>query len=228
MIEKRNPLRWILFWIFWVLATLAGLVVDRLVFRGFGAVGMVDQLKTWIAAGGGQLKVYEVAAAAALGVVDGLILGAFQWLPLRRRVAKAGFWILATALGMGAALALFWWILDPVTGLLWPRGGSIQSIFWLGLVDRGLSGTFLGVSQWVVLRAGRRRSGWWILAMALSMVGAWCLRWFVNSGAAFLFLGAASGVVLVFLLAGTSEEAKPEREPPVEEQGVHWRAEEGK
>lgn len=47
-----------------------------------------------------------VAKAAIGGVVTGLVLGTAQWLVLRQVIALSSWWIVATAIGLGAGLAL--------------------------------------------------------------------------------------------------------------------------
>jgi hypothetical protein len=91
-------------------------------------------------------------------VAAGAVIGAAQWLALRRRLHFAGWWIPASALGWCVGLQLsphsFFNVPDP---------------YWTG----GVSGVVTGVLQWLVLRRHVRRSGVWIPASIGSAVIAW-------------------------------------------------------
>ncbi len=53
MSKVRTVIYWIGFWFLWVLVCVAGLLVDRVLFRGtFLATGIVTTLETWIGAEG--------------------------------------------------------------------------------------------------------------------------------------------------------------------------------
>ena len=159
------------------------------------------------------------------GYVGGMTVGAtgagmLQWLVLRQRMDRAGWWVLATALasaGVGALIVA-----------VGSSGGRGWNVTWsadpgrvvVGLAGMSLFGTVLGTLQWLVLRRRIARAGWWVLAGGMGwIVGAplgavlggglsgvlgwagsgaidWALTW-AGVGAVY---GAITGRVLVWLL----------------------------
>jgi hypothetical protein len=139
------------------------------------------------------------ANGIAFGFVMGATGGCFQWFVLRERIAGAGLWALASAVGFGLALGA----LEAVdTG-----EHIVMAAFLMGVVS--------GILQWLILRRKLPRAGWWLLANLLgSLVGAnalpiarpildasyWYLFW-ITLG---LLLGARNGAItgaaLVWLL----------------------------
>jgi hypothetical protein len=116
------------------------------------------------------------------GVVGGVLAGVLQWLMLRRHIPRAGWWVLATTLGLAAAGALSaggWWFQSAGR---WALGVEV------GLIVGG-------VLQWVVLRRHVARAGWWVPATAAS-------------GALALAVGVSMGVS-VFLAVGRRMEGLP-------------------
>ncbi len=80
----------------WVLATAFGWFVGVPV--GLTGVGAVGQPR---AEAIGLLVMWPLG-----GAVAGAVLGVMQWLVLRRRVPRAGWWVLASAVGGAVALAV--------------------------------------------------------------------------------------------------------------------------
>ncbi len=102
--------------------------------------------------------VQELAAFAAFGAA----LGTTQWFVLRTRLHRASWWILASATGIAMG-----WLLEQVVD------GSISHLAGISLDDIGgwaAFGVVLGVMQWLVLRTGVHRAGWWILASVVALV----------------------------------------------------------
>ena len=174
--EKRARVGWG-FWLWWVLATTVGW------FSGFivGSVGGYAVMEILPSYG-------NVALVAWGGVVLGAGVGIFQWLVLRRRVSRAGWWVLASILGLagGAVVGTTAVALaggDPTT---WGVVGG-----WV------VGGAMAGLMQWFVLRRQVSRAGWWVLA---STVG-----WAVSSYG--VVLGAVTGIAVVWLLRQPIPEA---------------------
>ncbi len=95
------------------------------------------------------------------------LLGLAQWLVLRQRIPRFGWWVLATGAGMPAGVALASGVVQAInhfTGLSW-LGYSSQPRF-LFLV--GLVGFVLGLAQIPILWRHIRSLALWLLA---SMVG---------------------------------------------------------
>ena len=102
--------------------------------------------------------------AAAAGAVAGLVIGAAQWLALRR-IGVDARWIAATAvglaIGLGAAFAIFGY------------GTTVGDLAILGAV----SGLGVGIAQWWLLHNFVDGSLAWIPASA----AAWALGWTVTT-----------------------------------------------
>lgn len=164
-----RPVGWI-FCLQWVAVSLAGLAV---------AVGFLLGLSKVI--GGPPHK-------GIMGAVVGGCVGTLQWLVLRRRVSRSGWWVAASivAWGVGAAMELV--------------GGFFLSIAVLAVLA--------GVSQWLVLREHVSRSGWWVVAnivawsVFLGLVGAMSqlANPAVGLGVGFAFVGGITGIALDWLL----------------------------
>jgi len=133
----------------------------------------------------------SVGAALAGGLIAGAVVGAAQWLSLRRVVPW--IWITATSLGMAAGLTL----------------GAVLVDYSIDRVDLMLMGAMTGVVvgglQAVVLaRQGISGAAWW----AVANPPAWALAWLVSSyvitkniDERFTNFGA-SGCLLYALLTG--------------------------
>ena len=133
----------------------------------------------------------SVGAALAGGLIAGAVVGAAQWLALRRVVPW--IWIAATSLGMAAGLTL----------------GAALVDYSIGRVDLMLMGAVTGVVvgglQAVMLaRQGISGAAWW----AVANPPAWALAWLVSSyvitkniDERFTNFGA-SGCLLYALLTG--------------------------
>ena len=143
---------------------------------------------------------------ALLVVILGLVGGFIQWLVLRRRIAGAGPWIPASALGFPIALVI------AVSAGMSLSGDSIAAPILLGV----LFGILSGIMPWLVLRRQLARAGWWVPAHllgslvggvlgivtfhAVSAIGYYDFSW---AGAGAMFgagLGAITGITLVWLL----------------------------
>jgi hypothetical protein len=164
----RRPRAWA-----WPLAILVGFPVGGYVANL--TVGPVD----------------SVGAALAGGLIAGAMVGAAQWLALRRLVPW--IWIVATSIGMAAGLSL--------GAALVEYGISRSDLMLMGAV----TGAFVGGLQALVM-ARQRMSGvaWW----AVAVPPAWALAWLVSSyvisaniDERFTNFGA-SGCLLYALLTG--------------------------
>ena len=136
----------------------------------------------------GEEILIVTAAFLVIGAYEGAIVGAAQWLVLRRVLPslRARQWIVATVAG-----ALIAWTLGRIPSALadWESvsGGAGQpapgasTIVLLSAAAGAALGLILGAAQWVVLRGHVRRAGLWIGANAL----AW-----------------AAGMPLIFVAAG--------------------------
>ena len=136
-------------WFWWVLASTVGWAI------GGGLSGALGSIQA------GYVGGMTVGAAGA---------GVLQWLVLRRRIDRAGWWVLATALASAVVGALI-----VAVGVV---GGRNWNLTWsadpgrvvVGLAGMGLFGAALGALQWLVLHRQVARAGWWVLAGGVGWV----------------------------------------------------------
>ena len=108
--------------------------------------------------------------AVAAGAITGAIVGAGQWLALRR-IGIDARWILATAFGLALGVA--------ITYLIFGYETSIADLATLGAI----SGLAIGVAQFPLLAQGplatapRTASVWWAPITA----AAWAIGWTVSA-----------------------------------------------
>ena len=147
----------------WVLLTALGLTAGVITALVLGRP---------IAAVVGMILVTPVLTAMV-----GLVLGASQWLHMRRVLrGLGGWWVAATCLGLGLGLAAGVVLVEQAGGALL---GHPARLLQLTLLPRALSfavigavsGWFLGFSQWLVLRRREPalRAWPWICAAALAI-----------------------------------------------------------
>jgi hypothetical protein len=171
--QPRAPLDWIA-WLQWVVATGAGLILGVNSSFALNAIlsGLVGP---------------DTAAIAFIVLVSVLVggwIGVLQWLVLRRRVKRAGPWVLSTMAG---------WV-----------AGWIPSASILGWVI----GATVGLMQWVILRRWVTRASRWLVASVLGWTVAEFLLAAIGSegistltvGLAGAVAGAITGGALVWLM----------------------------
>ena len=104
---------------------------------------------------------FDAANGIALGIVMGATGGYFQWVVLRERIAEAGLWGIASALGLGSAMGA------PAAA------NPAENPAMAGFLMVSVFGVVSGILHWLILRRKVLRAGWWLLANFLgSLVGA--------------------------------------------------------
>ena len=156
------------FRLYWVLASTVGIVIIYATLGLAQFVFYMDRLEL-----------------AGVGAVAGAVAGIMQWLVLRRRISRAGWWVLVSAIGWAMGSIVFFYSYYRYT-------------FWSGLV---VAGAVVGIMQWLVLRRHISQAGWWILASAGGVV----------AGLAVFPYGIITGIVLTRLLRHPVSEARQER-----------------
>lgn len=115
-----------------------------------------------------------VLVTPALTLLAGAVLGAVQWIELRRHVELAGRWLLSTALGLGIGLAAGVVLLEVVGELL---TGHPMRLLQQEPLPRALcflilgavSGLCLGFAQRLMLRRAPRLPSNWPLLSACGL-----------------------------------------------------------
>ena len=160
--------------------------------------------------------------------LSGIGSGILQWLVLRQRIPRAGWWILATIVGNSLAFLAIGFV---GLGLSGGGGGTAGGIIFVSTLVIG--GAFIGILQWLVLRRYVFRASWWILASTLSFTLSFYIELIIaqviggpiggvltlsgvltlivvgimTAGAAGLTAGIITGIALVLLLRQPRKEA---------------------
>jgi hypothetical protein len=168
------------FWLWWVLASTVGFAVGSAVTRFVGLVGYF--------AGGETV----VGAFAVGGAVGGALIGIAQWLVLRKRVSRSGWWVLASIVGFAVGFAVAIAMLDSMDG------AAVGAVV----------GASIGIAQWLVLRLQFSRAGWWVLASIVGFAMGFAVLetmdgFVVGAGVGAVVgagVGAITGGVMVWML----------------------------
>ena len=104
----------------------------------------------------------DFGGSAAFGTVVGIL----QWLILRKRVHRAGWWIPACAMGIAVGRVASEAVITTISHTLEVPKSVVRDYtsFTSGFV------IVIGVMQWLILRQWVRRAGWWILARCIGVV----------------------------------------------------------
>jgi len=121
---------------------------------GYGLVGAMFHFPSGFPPNTDEFNLGAFFGGAMQGFLSGLVVGFLQWLVLRRQVARAGRWVLWTAVGLGVVHAFGDALPDPV------------SLLTIGLVG----GLALGVAQWFMLRHIFDKAWLWPITTAVSWV----------------------------------------------------------
>ena len=174
------------FWLQWVLASILGFAIGA-------AIGNA---------------VTDLIFTALFGAVGGFT----QWLVLRRQIAGAGWWVLASTLGFALAPIVTITGLMAVSQRMSLDGNPLVAPILLGV----LSGVLSAIFPWLILRRQFAQAGWWIPAHLLgsllggamgivtfhgvNLIGFYQFDW-AAAGAMFgAGLGAVTGITLVWFL----------------------------
>jgi hypothetical protein len=184
-------------WLWWIAATTAGVAVA---FAAFIAIFSI------IGDPGGAL--FPVIMTGF-----GLAIGMFQQRVLRRGLADARRWALATAIGLGTGIAL-----AVIVGLGGTSGLAPQIA--QGAVAGAVAGGIIGMLQWLVLRSRIPGARWWVA----SSIAGWAAGAAVGDGVAYFVQGldvviapiiaaSVTGIALVAFLR-SQEDTPPKIDTP--------------
>ena len=140
----------------------------------------------------------SVGAALIAGVVAGGVIGAAQWLVLRRRLPLSALWVAATGGGMAVGMALGQVLLGDAT--------TMQPLLLRGLVV----GAAIGAAQAALLRGTLATPTVWAAVVTLGWPLAWAVsaaigldltrNWAVFGASGALIFQLATGLALAYLL----------------------------
>ena len=141
--ERPRGVGWRL-WLRWVLASVVGWGVGGVV---LGPVFSVVEPAFGLLVGG-----------AAVGAIGGAALGVLQWLVLRRQLARAGWWIVASTIGWAVGGAAFGLVGGALAGFLqWLSAAA--TVGASRLVDRDEHGWLGDRTGYRLIRGCHRGAG---------------------------------------------------------------------
>ena len=204
-------------WPLWVAASSAGYAL------GAAAHRMPSWLQSTFASGPVETGpvVWLVGATSYLGLLGLFASPALlQWLVLRHWLPRAGWWLLAGAVGSFLGFIPIEWAIAVGDTNSAPQFGNISvppniavPAFFV------LAGAVQGAVEWLVLRRWAARAGWWLLARSMGSFGAIQvflsltrsaeIRPFLGPAASGAVSGAVTGLVLVLLLRNTKRNEPP-------------------
>ena len=135
------------------------------------------------------------------GMIGGTIIGSFQALILSRFLPHAWLWILATLIPWG----LMGGSQFGVMGWFVPRSELMMVRLQTGLILGGITGVWIGLWQWFVLKSLFSKSYLWILFNGISWSSGLAIGWMIGGILLLktqLFLGEVIGLAIAWLLIG--------------------------
>ena len=146
-----------------------------------------------------------VMALFPLDLSLGLAIGGLQALVLRRYLANAWLWALATGVAVATAELVAGFLLHDVAGLVFGyyRSPLSQALAATAIVGMSL-GTCVGTAQWLVLRWAGYHASLWILVTIVGLTTAIAMADYLAVPEAFMasFFGMLAGLILGGALYG--------------------------
>ena len=199
--RKARPQPGILFWLFWVLATIVGWTARRLLWQ-------FPELA--------NIGVFSLATFFA----NGLLIGSLHWLLLRRYVQMHGWRVWMAGLGW-VALSGIGWLLAWSLNIVFPTlyifvANAGLSLLTITLLAGGIGSMLSGALQALILRRSAQRVWLWIPINIVSMVAAMfahqnipILQPTLAFAVGGLVFGALSGTGLLYLLGQSNSAPAP-------------------
>ncbi|MGB5596689.1 MAG: hypothetical protein WBM62_22030 [Crocosphaera sp.] len=135
------------------------------------------------------------------GMIGATIIGLLQALLLSRFFPHAWLWMLATLIPWGLMSGSQF----GVMGWFAPRSELIMVRLTTGLILGGMTGIWVGIWQWLVLKTILSKSYLWIIFSGISWALGLSIGWIIGGvlrSMTHLFLGEVIGLAIAWLLVG--------------------------
>ena len=174
-------------WIKWVLASAVGGGVGGLVLANSFGIASLLLIRGFL---------WKMLGESVVAGVSWSVAGIAQWILLRGRVRRAGWWVMASTVGSTVGM------IASVPVLL----VSFSLIYTIGAVEAvvvlwGVVGFVVGIAQWFILRRRVFQAGWWVLASTVGGVVAARVAWAMGDAMG-RTVGGAVGATLVGVITG--------------------------
>ena len=174
-------------WIKWVLASAVGGGVGGLVLANSFGIASLLLIRGFL---------WKMLGESVVAGVSWSVAGIAQWILLRGRVRRAGWWVMASTVGSTVGMIASVPVLFMTFALIYTAGPiEAVAILW------GVVGGVIGIAQWFILRRRVFQAGWWMLASTVGGVVAARVAWSLRSAIG-QALGGAVGATLVGVITG--------------------------
>jgi inosine-uridine nucleoside N-ribohydrolase len=144
------------FYLGWILSGVIGLLITFPIALAFDVFVFNQILGDMLRVRGEMVITEDYMLWYAFIPWYGLVIGTLQYLLLRRRFAKMGWWILTTTLGWSLIWLGIAFRYNPLGDIDIPSSAGYFLIAGTGV------GILIGVTQWLVLRTQVPNASWWI------------------------------------------------------------------
>jgi inosine-uridine nucleoside N-ribohydrolase len=144
------------FYLGWILSGVIGLLITFPIALAFDVFVFNQILGDMLRVRGEMVITEDYMFWYAFIPWYGIVIGTIQYLLLRRRFAKMGWWILTTTLGWSLIWLGIAFRYNPLGDIEIPSSAGYFLIAGTGV------GILIGVTQWLILRTQVPNASWWI------------------------------------------------------------------
>jgi hypothetical protein len=111
-----------------------------------------------------EINIVNLIVIPLAELINGAIIGGFQWLILRQYCSNGVSWIWLTAAGssLWTLLTTAWVVLFFALSLAVPRLGSIVPFLASPIIIEIVASIAIGFAQWILLRKIVKKAFWWM------------------------------------------------------------------
>lgn len=161
------------------------------------SMAMVIIMGAWTVLGRGAGARLQMRLVLLMPLLAGIVIGALQWMLLRRRLPLGWSWVVVSAASM----------VVPALGILVPAVMMYAVQLWFVTLTTPFGfafiGAWMGLAQWFVLRRHVAFALFWVPASALAWSGWNLYRYGVTSLTIAVLGGLVTGTVMAVLLGHT-------------------------